>query len=263
MEKSESAERGTVYFIGAGPGDPELITVRGKKLIDRADTIVYAGSLVNAELFKDSTAKIYDSSALDLEQIITIIREAVERGGDVARVHTGDPSIYGAIMEQMVRLETLAIDFEVVPGVSSAFGAAASMAAELTLPEVSQTVIITRRGGRTPVPEKERLDRLASHGCTMMIFLSVGMIDDVVEDLLEGAYDSYTPVRVVQRATWPDEKIIAGTLADIAEKVRAEGITKTALICVGSVFGEHCLKAESRLYDRTFSHGTRKAANKS
>ena len=250
---------GNVYFIGAGPGAPDLITIRGKQIIDTADCIIYAGSLVNKQLFKNCTSEIHDSSSLDLEQIIEIIEKTVYAGGTVARVHTGDPSLFGAIREQMVRLKNLGIEYEVVPGVTSAFGAAASMGVELTLPEVTQTVIITRRGGRTPVPEKESLIHLAKHQSTMMIFLSVGMITDVVEDLRTGGYEHDTPVTVVQKATWEDEKIVSGTLDDIAEKVKKADIKKTAMICVGSVFGKLPLKAESKLYDKTFSHGTRKA----
>ena len=256
---SDETRSGKVYFIGAGPGATDLITLRGKNIIDSADCIIYAGSLVNADLFTMSQADLYDSSGLNLDEIIELIKAGVEQGGVVARVHTGDPSLYGAIREQMVRLESLNIDFEMIPGVSSAFGAAAALGAELTLPELTQTVIITRKAGRTPVPDTERLDLLASHGSTMMIFLSVGMIDGVVEDLLKGAYTSTTPVSVVQRATWPDEKIISGTLGTIAERVRREGINKTAMICVGPVFGKSALLAESKLYDKHFSHGTRKS----
>jgi precorrin-4/cobalt-precorrin-4 C11-methyltransferase len=256
---NDETRSGKVYFIGAGPGAPDLITLRGKNIIDKADCIIYAGSLVNKDLFTTSQADIYDSSGLNLEEIIDIIKESVAQGGVVARVHTGDPSLFGATKEQMVRLESLNIDFEMIPGVSSAFGAAAALGAELTLPELTQTVIVTRKGGRTPVPDNERLDLLASHGATMMIFLSVGMIEGVVEDLLNGAYTLNTPISVVQRATWPDEKIISGTLENIAERVRLEGITKTAMICVGPVFGKSALVAESKLYDKHFSHGTRKS----
>ncbi len=256
---SEETRSGKVYFIGAGPGATDLITLRGKNIIDRADCIIYAGSLVNPDLFTMSQADLYDSSGLNLDEIIELIKACVVQGGVVARVHTGDPSLYGATREQMVRLDSLNIDFEMIPGVSSAFGAAAALGAELTLPELTQTVIITRKAGRTPVPDTERLDLLASHGSTMMIFLSVGMIDGVVEDLLKGAYTSTTPVSVVQRATWPDEKIISGTLGTIAERVRREGINKTAMICVGPAFGKSALLAESKLYDKHFSHGTRKS----
>jgi precorrin-4/cobalt-precorrin-4 C11-methyltransferase len=256
---NKNVTKGKVFFIGAGPGAPDLITLRGKKIIDTADRIIYAGSLVNKELFSLSTTDLHDSSGLHLDEIIALISESVEKGGIVARVHTGDPSLYGAVREQMVRLQSLHINYEVVPGVTSAFGAAAALGVELTLPEVTQTVIITRRAGRTPVPERERLDLLATHGTTMMVFLSVAMISEVVDDLLRGGYPPTTPVSVVQRATWPDQKIISATLETITEKVWREGVTKTAIICVGSVFGDSGLKAESKLYDKTFSHGTREA----
>lgn len=256
----EHAElQGKVYFIGAGPGAKDLLTIRGKRLIDRAGCIIYTGSLVSDELFEDSSAEIADSSSLDLEQIIDLMEEKIKCGIDVARVHTGDPSLYGAIKEQMVRLEQKGIVYEIVPGVTSAFAAAAALKAELTLPEVTQTVIITRRGGKTPVPETETLTSLAQHGSTMMVFLSIGMIREVVEELVEGGIPFDTPVSVVQRASWPDEKIVTGTIGDIAGKVEKEGIKKTALICIGKAFGQDTLKAESKLYDRHFSHGTRTA----
>jgi len=255
----DTVNRAKVYFIGAGPGAPDLITLRGKRIIDRADVIIYAGSLVNKKLFVGCRAKLYDSSGLNLEEIIEIIKDGVGAGQMVARVHTGDPSLFGATMEQMTRLDLLNIAYEMIPGVSSAFGAAAALCSELTLPEITQTVIFTRKGGRTPVPDTERLDRLASHGATMMIFLSVGMISGVVADLLSGGYTSDTPVSVVQRASWPDQKIISGTLEDIAERVETAAIEKTAMICVGTVFGKSPLQAESKLYDKHFSHGTRKS----
>jgi precorrin-4/cobalt-precorrin-4 C11-methyltransferase len=256
-DRLKNNKKGTVYFVGAGPGAPDLVTIRGQRVIGEADCIIYAGSLVNKDMFVHCQAPLYDSSTLHLDEIIDIMVEVVGRGGMVARVHTGDPSLYGAIKEQMARLDRLGIDYEVVPGVSSAFGAAATLGIELTLPEVTQSVIITRRGGRTPVPEGEKLTKLACHGATMMIFLSVGMITDVVIELLAGGYSPETPVTVVQKATWPDEKIIRGSLVDIAGKVAEAKITKTALICVGKVFGDAPLKAESKLYDKTFSHGTR------
>ena len=248
-----------VYFIGAGPGAKDLLTIRGKRLIDQAGCIIYTGSLVSDELFEDSNAEIIDSSGLDLDQIIKIIEENIKNGVEVARVHTGDPSLYGAIKEQIVRLEQRGIAYEIVPGVTSAFAAAASLKAELTLPEVTQTVIITRRGGKTPVPETETLASLAQHQSTMMIFLSIGMISEVVDELLEGGLPLSTPVSVVQRASWPDEKIVTGTIGDIAGKVEKEGIRKTALICIGKAFGKNPLVAESKLYDKHFTHGTRTA----
>jgi len=260
MTVQEQENCGKVFFIGAGPGATDLMTIRGKTIIDRADCIIYAGSLVNKEHFAGLSAAIHDSSSMNLDEIIETIIKSVSQGGLVARVHTGDPSLYGATKEQMVRLEKLKIPYEVVPGVTSAFGAAAALNAELTLPEVTQTLILTRRGGRTPVPEKEHLSQLASHGSTMMIFLSVGMIREVVDELLLGEYSQETPVAVVQRASWPDQKIVVGTLGTIAKKVEKSGIRKTAIICVGSVFDQKELIAESKLYDKHFSHGTRDAS---
>ena len=250
---------GKVYFVGAGPGAKDLLTIRGKRVIDKAACIIYTGSLVSDELFEDSDAEIIDSKGLDLDRIVEIIKSKIKTGLDVARVHTGDPSLYGAIKEQMVRLEEAGIRYEIVPGVTSAFAAAATMKAELTLPEVTQTVIITRRGGKTPVPEREKIAHLARHQTTMLIYLSVGMITEVTEELLEGGFPSDTPVSVVQRASWPDEKIVSGTIDDIAAKVEKEGIKKTAMICVGKAFGNDTLVAESKLYDKHFSHGERMA----
>lgn len=246
-----------VFFIGAGPGAPDLITIRGAELIRKADCVIYAGSLVNKELFAGCRVPLHDSSKLHLAEIIELMEATCSSGGNVARVHTGDPSLYGAIKEQMIRLDERGIGWEVIPGVTSAFGAAASLGVELTLPEVTQSVIITRRGGRTPVPERERLPALASHGATMMIFLSVAMIEEVVAELLEGGYQESTPVSVIMKATWPDEKIVSGCLADISPKVHRENITKTALICVGQVFDKKSFQADSKLYDKNFSHGLR------
>ncbi len=259
MDKHASADCGKVFFIGAGPGDPELLTIRGKKIIDSADCIIYAGSLVNKDLFADSTCPLYDSAGMHLDEIVDLMIETARTGGIVARVHTGDPSLFGAIREQMVRLDACHIVYDIVPGVSSAFAAAAALGVELTLPDVTQSVIITRRGGRTPVPDKEHLSLLAGHETTMMIFLSVGMIDDVVKDLLDGGLSEETPVAVVMKASWPDEKKVTGTLADIGSKVSREGIGKTAMICVGRVFDKTLPVAESRLYDKSFSHQMRKS----
>ncbi len=250
-----------VYFVGAGPGDIDLITVKGRQLLDAADCIIYAGSLVNPELLNDCHAAIHDSSALNLDEIVGIIHKAWQRGGLVVRLHTGDPSVFGAIKEQMTRLDALSIPYAVVPGVSSAFAAAASLKVELTLPEIAQTVIITRQEGRTPVPERERLKNLAVHQTTMLIFLSVGMLSKVVEELREGGYREDTPVAVVERASWINEKIVRGTLATISRLVADEGITKTAMICVGTVFADLPTQTVSKLYDKHFSHGTRKATN--
>ncbi len=247
-----------VYFIGAGPGDPDLITLKGHRLLKAADVIIYAGSLVNPMLLTDcrKESRLYNSAAMTLEEVVEIMRIAVEQGLMVARLHTGDPSIYGAIREQMDRLEELSISYEVIPGVSSFVASAAALKKEFTLPEVSQTVILTRLEGRTPVPTGESLRELATHQATMAIFLSVHMIEEVVAELIT-AYPKETPVAVVQRASWPDEKILLGTLENISERVKAENITKTAQILVGNFLGDRY--ALSKLYDKGFSHEYRSA----
>jgi len=249
-----------IAIVGAGPGDVELITVKGRRLLDEAHCIVYAGSLVNSQILEGCKADIFDSQGMNLDEIVDILAKAWKEGKKVVRLHTGDPSIFGAIKEQMQALDALGVPYRLVPGVSSAFGAAAALNAELTLPEISQTVIITRQEGRTPVPELEKLHLLASHQTTMLIFLSVSMIETVVTELLRGGYTSDTPVAVVEKATWDDETILLGTLETIAEKVKVADIRKTALICVGKVFADTELKAVSKLYDRSFSHGTRQAS---
>jgi precorrin-4/cobalt-precorrin-4 C11-methyltransferase len=251
-----------VYFIGAGPGDPELITVKGARLLREADMVIYAGSLVDLELVKSyaPAAVVWDSAGMTLQETVGVMADAVAAGKTVVRLHTGDPSIYGAIQEQMAALDALGIAYEVVPGVTSAFAAAAALRQELTLPEVSQTIIFTRIEGKTPVPERERLSELAGSGATMVIYLSVGMIERVVAELLKGAYTPATPAAVVSSVTWPDEKVIEGCLADIAEKTKEAGIARQALIIVGDVLKarREGLKARSLLYDEGFSHGFRK-----
>lgn len=246
-----------VSFIGAGPGDPELITVKGMKAIQQADIVIYAGSLVSEKIldYAKKGVEIYNSASMNLEETTRVIIDGVKAGKKVARVHTGDPSLYGAVLEQIVPLEKAEIPYEIIPGVSSAFASAAFLKAELTLPEVSQTVIFTRVEGRTPVPEKERLSELAGHRATICIFLSVGMIDKVVSELLQG-YPEDTPVAVVERASWPDERAITGTLKDIAQRIKDEGIKKQAMIIVGDVLN-HRLTAVSKLYDKGFTHGYR------
>ncbi len=252
----------SVYFIGAGPGDPELITVKGMKAIERADIVIYAGSLVSEKIldYAKKGAEIYNSASMNLEETTKVIIDGVKAGKKVARVHTGDPSLYGAILEQIIPLEEAGISYEVIPGVSSAFASAAYLNAELTLPEVSQTVIFTRVEGRTPVPKKEKLSELAKHRATICIFLSVGMIDKVVFELLQG-YSKDTPVAVVERASWPDERAIIGTLDDIAQKIKDAGIKKQAMIIVGDVLNYRIkgagVRAKSKLYDKEFSHGCR------
>lgn len=252
-------QRPSIYFVGAGPGDPELITVKGRRLLESADVVVYAGSLVNPALLEGLKATIYDSAGMNLDEIIDVMKKAVNAGKLVIRLHTGDTTFYSAISEQIERLRSMGIDYDVVPGVSSAMAGAAVLGQELTIPEISQTVIITRLEGRTPVPPSERLGDLARHNASMIIFLSVGMIDDVVRELREG-YGEETPVVVIEKASWPDERIIRGTIADIAEKVRQAGVRKTALIYVGNALlaSLASLGKESKLYHKGFTHGYRK-----
>lgn len=247
-----------VYFIGAGPGDPELITVKGQRLVQTADVIIYAGSLVPKAVIEThkEEAVIYNSASMSLDEVLEVMIKAIEDNKMVARVHTGDPSIYGAIREQMDVLEANDIDFEVVPGVSSFVASAAAIRKEFTLPSITQTVICTRMEGRTPVPEKEQLRKLAAHQASMAIFLSVQKIAEVVGELTHH-YPVTTPVAVVQRASWPDQKIVIGTLETIVSLVKEEDITKTAQILVGDFLGD---KYElSKLYDPTFTHEYRKA----
>ena len=246
-----------VYFIGAGPGDPELITLKGKKIINSADKIIYAGSLVNPEVISERkvSSVVYDSAGMSLNEVISVIKES-NSADIIARVHTGDPSIYGAIREQIEILKEEGIEYEVIPGVSSFTASAAALGMEFTLPGVTQTVICTRMSGRTEVPEKESLEKLASHKASMAIFLSVHMIEGVVESLLKGGYEKATPVAIVKKATWKDQKIIVGTLSDIVEKLKGEDISRMAQILVGDFLGN---KFElSKLYDEKFSHGYRK-----
>ncbi|WP_418463827.1 precorrin-4 C(11)-methyltransferase [Frisingicoccus sp.] len=246
-----------VHFIGAGPGDPELLTIKGKRLIDSADVIIYAGSLVNKKVLDDrkESAVVYNSAYMTLPEVIQVMKETEAKGLSVARVHTGDPSIYGAIREQMDALDRLGISYEVIPGVSSFLAAAASMKKEYTLPGVSQTVILSRLEGRTPVPEKEKILSLAKHHATMIIFLSVGKIEVLVQ-LLSESYERDTPAAVVYKASWPEEVIVYGTLETIADKVKAAGITKTALVVVGDFLGN--AYELSKLYDQNFETEYRK-----
>ncbi len=247
-----------IKIVGAGAGDPELITVKGMNALKEADVVIYAGSLVNPALldYCKKDAEIFDSAGMNLDQVIEVIKDRYPQGKKIVRLHTGDPSIYGAIREQMDRFDALGFDYTVIPGVSSFCAAAAALKKEYVLPEVSQTVILTRMEGRTPVPEREDIRSLAKINATMIIFLSVHMIEEVVERLLEG-YSEDTPCAVVYKASWPEEKKVVGTLADIAEKVHAAGIGRTALITVGRFLGDEY--ALSKLYDSHFSHGYRDA----
>ena len=248
-----------VDFVGAGCGAPDLITIRGQRLISNADVIIYAGSLVNPELlsYAKSDCKIYNSAFMHLDEIIAVMAEAEKQGLNTVRLHTGDPSIYGAVREQMDRLDELGIAYNVTPGVSSFCGAAAALKAEYTLPDVSQTVILTRMAGRTPVPEKESIERLAAHNATMVIFLSTGMLEELSERLIEGGYSSETPAAIVYKATWQDEKVVGCTVGELAEAAEKNGITKTALITVGGFLGDY--HQLSKLYDRDFETEFRKA----
>lgn len=248
-----------VYVIGAGPGDPKLLTLRGAELIGTCPVVLYTGSLVPREVvaLARPDARVLDSASLTLDEIVAILAEAHRRGEDVARVHTGDPTLFGATAEQLRRLDGLGIPWEIVPGVSSFTAAAAAVGRELTLPEVAQTVILTRAAGRTPVPAGEELASLAAHRATMALFLSAALIDDVVAELAP-AYGADCPVAVVHRATWPDQRVVTGTLADIAGKLRAAKIRQQAIILVGRALACDDF-ADSRLYDPTFAHRHRKA----
>lgn len=251
-----------IRFVGAGPGDPELITVKGKRFIEEADRIVYAGSLVPEVLLEDRRpdCKIFNSASLTLDETHLLLAGGYKAGELVVRLHTGDPSLYGAIQEQMDLLDRENIPYEIVPGVSAIFAAAAALKQELTLPELSQTVIVTRVGGRTPVPPRESLASLATHGATLVIYLSVQQIERIVEEL-SPAYPVDTPVVIAYRVGWPDQAFLYGTLRDIAEKVKQAGIRRQAIIMVGKVFGVQGgeeLK-RSKLYNESFSHGFRKA----
>lgn len=250
-----------VHFVGAGCGAPDLITVRGARLLREADVIIYAGSLVNPELleYAGPDCRIYDSAGMTLEEVFAVMTQAERDKKTTVRLHTGDASIYGAIREQMDLLEQEKILFDVTPGVSAFNGAAASLKAEYTLPDVSQTVIITRMAGRTPVPDKEEMSLLASHGATMAIYLSTGLLEPLRERLLAGgAYTENTPAAIVYKASWPDERIFHGTVGTLPQLARENNITKTALILVGDFLGSEYER--SKLYDPTFTHGYREAS---
>ena len=260
--KLKVIEQGKVYFIGAGPGDPELITVRGARIIEAADLIVYAGSLVPQPLLSQAKkdAEIHDSASLSLEETHVLLCEGVRKGMVVARVHTGDPALYGATQEQMQLLEKEGISYEVIPGVTVAFAAAAALGRQFTQPGASQTLILTRLAGRTPVPESENLAGLSQHQASMVIYLSVSKIREVVAELKQG-YPEDTPVVVAYRIGWPDERFIAGKLTDIADKVEKSEIRRQAVILVGRAMSGK-LQDRSKLYDPTFAHGFRQLQQK-
>lgn len=244
-----------IHFVGAGPGAEDLITVRGKALLEQADVIIYAGSLVNPGLlkYKKEQCKVYDSANMTLEAVIDVMRQYQDY--EVVRLHTGDPSLYGAIREQIDCLQALEIAYDITPGVSSFSGAAAALSAEYTLPGVSQSVIITRMAGRTPVPQGEELRKLASHGCTMVLFLSTGLLEEVERELMQGGYAPQTPAAIVYKATWPEERVFHCTVATLAQTAKANQITKTALITIGAFLGQDYQR--SLLYHPDFTHGYR------
>ena len=248
-----------VYFVGAGPGDPELLTLKGRRLMKQADVIVYTGSLTPRSIlnYANPTARTYDSAIMHLDQIVNLIARNVKQGRRVVRLCAGDPSLYGAIQEQIDVLRSLQIDCELVPGVSSFLAAAASLGRELTLPSVSQTVIITRPGGRTPTLRSERIKELAKHGATMVIFLGVQQIRKLCKELIKGGYPKNTPIAILYKVSWPEEAIIKGTISDIAEKVERSRVSKTAIIIVGRILSEDEY-SRSKLYDRFFTHSRRK-----
>lgn len=249
-----------VYFIGAGPGAADLITVRGKSKLEQADIVIYAGSLVNPELldYTKEGCEVYNSAKMTLEEVIAVICKGESENKITVRLHTGDPCIYGAIREQMDLLDEQSIGYEVVPGVSSFIGAAAALKAELTLPDVSQTVILTRMEGRTPVPQKEEISKLAAHNATMVIFLTSTMLGELSKRLIEGGYSEDTPAAIVYKATWADEKVIRTTVSNIEQAALENDIHKMALIMVGNFLGDKY--SLSKLYDKTFSHEFRDAS---
>ena len=247
-----------VHFVGAGPGAPDLITLRGAELLKTADVIIYAGSLVNPALLglAQTGCTIYNSAEMTLEQVLSAVQQAEASGKTTVRLHTGDPCLYGAIREQMDALDALGISYDDTPGVSSFCGAAAALNAEYTLPGVSQSVIITRLAGRTPVPERENLAALAAHGATMVLFLSAALLDGVQTELLKGAYTETTPAAIVYKATWPEEKIVHCTVGTLAESGAAAGIRNTSLVLVGDFLGADYQR--SKLYDPSFTTGYRR-----
>ena len=247
-----------IHFVGAGPGAEDLITVRGQRLLRQADVVIYAGSLVNPALldYAKESCKIYNSAKMTLEEVTSVMKENKEK--EVVRLHTGDPCIYGAIREQMDILDREEMKYVSVPGVSSFIGAAAALNAEYTLPNVSQTVILTRMAGRTPVPEKEEISKLASHGATMVVFLTSTMLAELSERLIEGGYAPDSPAAIVYKATWPDEKVVRTTVKEIAKAAEENGINKMALIMVGGFLGSEYER--SKLYDPSFTHLFREAS---
>lgn len=251
-----------IHFVGAGSGAADLITVRGKKLLEEADVIVYAGSLVNPQLldYAKETCKIYNSAKMTLEEVREVLFEAEQAGKNTVRLHTGDPCLYGAIREQMDVLEERGIPYDYCPGVSSFCGAASALNLEYTLPDVSQSVIITRMAGRTPVPEKESIESFAAHQATMVVFLSTGMLRELSDRLIAGGYKADTPAAIVYKATWEDEKTFLCTVGTLAETAEKNHVTKTALMIIGDVVAHHGYQ-RSKLYDPGFTTEFRKGTD--
>ncbi len=249
-----------VHFVGAGSGAADLITIRGARLLGEADVVIYAGSLVNPELlsYTKEGCEIHNSAKMTLEEVLEVIRKAEAGGKVTVRLHTGDSSIYGAVREQFDELQKLGIEYDICPGVSSFCGAAAALKAEYTLPDVSQTVIITREAGKTPVPERESIRSLAAHRATMILFLSTSLTEKLQEDLLAGGYPGSTPAAVVYKATWPEEKIFRCTVETLHQTVSENGLKNTALIIIGNCLGDEYLR--SLLYDPAFTTGFREAS---
>lgn len=250
-----------IHFVGAGSGAVDLITVRGQRLVEQADVVIYAGSLVNPDILAacKKDCEIYNSATMTLEEVLEVMEEAYVKGKEIVRLHTGDPCLYGAIREQMDELDKKEIKYDVCPGVSSFCGAAAALQAEYTLPDVSQSVVITRMAGRTPVPEKESIEKWAAHQSTMVIFLSTGLLDELEGRLIEGGYEEDTPAAIVYKATWPEEKVFRCTVSTLAKTAKENQITKTALIVVGKVLDT--TYERSKLYDPGFTTEFRKGTD--
>lgn len=251
-----------ITIIGAGPGDPDLITVKGLKLLQEADVVLYADSLVSTELIERAKpdAEVIKTAGMHLEEMVEVMVDRAQAGKKVVRVHTGDPAVYGAIMEQIAILNKKDISVEIIPGVSSVFASAAALGAELTIPDLTQTVILTRAEGRTPVPETEKLKDLAKHNCTIALFLSATLTKKIVKEFLDAGWSKDTPVGVVYKASWPDQKIVRSTLEYLDEDMRKNGIRKQAMILAGWALDKniHQKEFKSKLYDKTFTHGYRK-----
>ena len=248
-----------VFFVGCGPGDPELITVKAKKLIQKADIVVYSGSLIPPAILKlCKKGKLYDAAKLVREEIFNILYKNAKKDKLVIRLHDGDPSIYGAIKEQIDNLEEKGISSKVIPGVTAFLASAAALETQLTLPGVTQTIIVTRAESRTKVPKREKISELAKHKATLIFYLSVHLLSDIVKESIAGGYKKSTPVAVVYRASWKDQKIIKGTLGDIVKKIKVEKITRTAIVIISDVIDSKSYEY-SKLYDKKFSHGYRKS----